>query len=210
MPHTVGLLIDALLALDRSRVRRILLEAGSPDGLEAAFEELMTTALEEIGAEWEKGRVALSQIYMAGRICEEAIDELLPPREGGRHGAPRLAIATFDDYHMLGKRLVYSMLRAAGYQVFDYGRAELESLLFRVREDRVDILLLSVLMLPAALHIADLRRRIDQAGLKLKVIVGGAPFRFDATLWREVGADAMGRTASDAITLVRRFSGGIA
>ena len=36
----------------------------------------------------------------------------------------------------------------------------------------------------------------------MRVIVGGAPFLFDDKLWREVGADAMGRNAAEAVTLV--------
>ena len=32
-------------------------------------------------------------------------------------------------------------------------------------------------------------------------------FIFDAELWREVGADAMGRSAADAVTIVERLMG---
>jgi len=37
------------------------------------------------------------------------------------------------------------------------------------------------------------------------LIVGGAPFRFDANLWKEVGADAMGKNASEAINIITHF-----
>jgi len=35
--------------------------------------------------------------------------------------------------------------------------------------------------------------------------VGGAPFIFDPNLWQEVGADAMGRNAADAIKLLQKY-----
>ena len=41
------------------------------------MEKLVVPALERIGAGWEQGRVALSQVYMSGRICEELVDTLL-------------------------------------------------------------------------------------------------------------------------------------
>jgi methanogenic corrinoid protein MtbC1 len=37
--------------------------------------------------------------------------------------------------------------------------------------------------------------------------VGGAPFLFDDQLWQEVGADAMGKSASDAVAIVERLMG---
>jgi methanogenic corrinoid protein MtbC1 len=42
----------------------------------------------------------------------------------------------------------------------------------------------------------------------VKLIVGGAPFRFDAHLWKAVGADAMCRTASDAVSVIEKIMDG--
>ena len=58
-------------------------------------------------------------------------------------------------------------------------------------------------MLPSALKIKELRAKLDVAGLAVKLVVGGAPFRFDPQLWREVGADACGQNALEAIEIVR-------
>jgi methanogenic corrinoid protein MtbC1 len=63
-------------------------------------------------------------------------------------------------------------------------------------------------MLPSALQVREVRAGLWAAGANVRVIVGGAPFRLDTQLWREVGADAMGRNAAEAIELVRRFTGG--
>ncbi len=43
----------------------------------------------------------------------------------------------------------------------------------------------------------------------VKIVVGGAPFRFDDQLWREVGADAMCRTASEAVDVIHEVMGGV-
>jgi methanogenic corrinoid protein MtbC1 len=208
MKEAIEAFKDALIALDRLAAQKVLQESIARLGLVPTLEELITAALSDIGRDWEAGALALSQIYMGGRICESLIDMFLPLGDPGRKSEPRLAIAVYEDYHMLGKRLVHSVLRSAGHDLRDYGRVDLESVLRLVEEDRIQLLFLSVLMLPSALHIGELRRRLDRAGLPVKLVVGGAPFCFDAVLWREVGADAMGRNASDAATILHGLTGG--
>lgn len=204
----VGEFEQALLTLDRLRARSVLVSA--PDAMTAiqVADRVAGPALERIGAGWEDGRVALSQVYMSGRICEELIAEILPPDSPDRRDRPKMAIAVLQDHHLLGKRIVYSALRAAGYEISDYGRVDVFDLVERIRADGVRILLISTLMLNSALRIKEVRRRLDQAGAEVKIIVGGAPFRFDTYLWRDVGADAMGYTATDAITLINQITGG--
>lgn len=208
MNEAVEAFKDALLTLDRFAAREVLHESIDRLGLVPTLEELITAALADIGRSWEEGELSLSQIYMSGCICESLIDIFLPLGDPGRKSEPRLAVAVYEDYHMLGRRLVYSVLRSAGYDLRDYGRVDLESALRLVKQDRIQILFLSALMLPSALHIGELRRRLDQAGLPVRIVVGGAPFRFDEGLWHEVGADAMGRTASDAVRIVHELTGG--
>jgi methanogenic corrinoid protein MtbC1 len=116
-----------------------------------------------------------------------------------------MAIAVLDDYHLLGKRMVYSVLRASGYALKDYGTVTADMLVRHVLRDRIAVLLISVLMLPSALHIKKLRADLHRAGCRPLIVVGGAPFRFDTDLWREVGADAMAGTASEAVTVVRKL-----
>ena len=64
-------------------------------------------------------------------------------------------------------------------------------------------------MLPAALRVREVISRLALLGSPPAMIVGGAPFRLDPGLWREVGADATGRNSAEAIELVDRFTGGV-
>ncbi len=208
MKEAIEAFKDALLALDQSHARQVLQESIDRLGLVPTLEELITAALADIGRGWEDGSLALSQIYMSGRICEGLIEQFLPLGDPGRKSEPRLAVAVYEDYHLLGKRLVHSVLRSAGHDLRDYGRVDLESALRLVEQDRIQVLFLSALMLPSALHLGELRRRLDRAGLPTRIVVGGAPFCFDAGLWKEVGADAMGRAASDATSVLHGLTGG--
>ena len=195
---------QALLLLDRDRAEKILTDAIKHGSHIEIAGHLISTSLKSIGEAWEEGRIALSQEYMSGVICEELIDKILPPTSSERISQPKMAIAVFEDYHMLGKRIVLSGLRASGYNLIDLGGGvTTEQVLEAVERENIKILLLSALMLPSALRIKELKQKLSETDVK--IIVGGAPFRFDEELWKEVGADAVGKDSSDAIEIVAKM-----
>jgi len=201
---------NALLSVDRIKAGRIVRDSCTPGSPLAGLETLIVPALEEIGRRWEKGEVALSQVYMSGRICEEIVDTMLPKEDPRRVDQPKMAIAVLEDHHTLGKRIVLSVLRAGGFGVEDFGAGiPVGRLADRVTGEHVRILLISTLMLPAALRTKEAIALIKKARPDTKIIVGGAPFNFDPGLWKEVGADAMGHNASDTLALVKRMAEGM-
>ena len=201
----IQLFQDALSSLDKVKADKIFDEALKDDPPIVVVEQIVVPALENIGQAWQEGALALSQIYMSGRFCEEMVERVLPPSDPDRKRQPRSAIVVLNDYHRLGKRIVYSVMRASGFELFDYGRMDVEELVKRIRTDNLRVLMISVLMLPSALQIRQLREALDTAGINIKILVGGAPFLFDSELWRDVGADAMGKSASDAIQIIETW-----
>lgn len=197
---------SALLSVDKTRAEEVLRAASTmfATPLEVA-EQCLAPVLEQMGEAWENGQLALSQIYMASRISEELVERILPPPREMRGAAPRIALALLEDHHMLGKRLVQSALRLAGIPVLDWQRVTVGGLVTCAVRERPDLILISTLMLRAALHVRDVRDGLDRAGLNIPIYVGGAPFRLDPLLWREVGASAMGANATEAIRLVLGF-----
>ena len=193
---------EALETLDRIGAESVAKEAQSELTPLQVVDQVVVPALEQIGLAWEKGDVALSQVYMSGRICEELVEQVLPPSDPDRKHQPRSAIVVLCDYHMLGKRIVYSQMRASGFELFDYGRMDVDELVERALADQIRVLLISVLMLPSALKVKQVCARLKAAGAPIRIAVGGAPFLFDDRLWQEVGADAMGHNAAEAVSLV--------
>jgi len=197
----------ALISLDRDTAQLIVKQAvlvGTP--IEIAG-ELISQTLKIIGDKWEEGTLSLSQVYMSGLICEQIIDQILPPSSPVRIDQPKMAIAVFEDFHLLGKRIIYSVLRASGFELMDLGGGMgIASLLEIIKKENIRVLLLSVLMLPSAIRIKELTKKLTGSGVK--IVVGGAPFRFDEQLWKEVGADAFGRDSSDAIDIVTKIMAG--
>jgi len=189
--------------MDEHRCRILLKPQSSQgDGLIPA-ENVVIPALESIGLAWEKGRISLSQVYMAGRICEKIIGELLNVDGPSLYDRPRLAIGVIGDYHALGKRMVLSTLRSSGYNLLDYGHGlKADDLVEKTLQDKVDILLLSCLMLTSALHVKDVVEGLEKAGSRTVVVVGGAPFRLAPLLQKEAGAHYMGRNSGEAARII--------
>lgn len=193
----------ALLQINRIKASEIFQECYTQINNFDLLENLTIKSLEKIGDGWENGTISLSQVYMSGIICEELIEKYLPIFEVKRKDVPKMAIAVLQDHHALGKRIVYSVLRAGGFELLDFGQGlSIDELVQKTIENNIKILLISTLMLPSALKVKEVKNRLNEQGFNTKIIVGGAPFRFDNELWKEVGADADGKNASNIINVV--------
>ena len=196
----------ALLSADKVTALKIFSELSINSNPVTVLEEIISPILYRIGEEWNKGNVSLAQVYMSGRICEDIVNTYLPVSFFSRDDRTNIAIAILNDYHVLGKRIVCTFLRSSGINLIDYGQAlSVQDLASNVIRDNINILLISVLMLRSALEVEKLRKKLNESGSTVKLIVGGAPFLFDTALWQQVGADAMGKNASDAVALVKKM-----
>lgn len=196
---------QALLSIDRVKAREILTSDVEQSHLFSVIEELVVPSLEQIGRQWEQGTIALSQVYMSGIIVEALIDEFLPPAHPDRIDQPAMAIAVLNDFHLLGKRIISSVLRASGYELLDFGRVTVDQLIQRTLQEKIQILLISTLMLPSALDVKAVIAGLREAGSSTRVIVGGAPFRLDASLYKEVDADGTAVHVRDIIGLITQL-----
>lgn len=194
---------NALFAMNGAAAEEALHKAKEQMPALQFIENYIVPPLQLIGDKWEKGDISLAQVYMAGKICEKLVDEILPPAHPSRKNQPKMGIAVLEDYHLLGKRIVYAILRASGYELLDYKHSiSVEQLVKNVIADKIDTLLISTLMLPSALRIKNVREELDKREIQIRIFVGGAPFIFDDNLWKEVGADAGSKNASDILQLI--------
>ncbi len=206
MQQIRGKFLESLLNLDQRSAMDIALKAVESQDGNKFIEGILTPSLNTIGEGWSSGEYALSQVYMSGRICEQIMETILPKEANIQKNYLRVAITTLNDFHVLGKRIVFSMLRAAGFHVEDFGRTSSQELVNKVLERKIDILLISTLMLNSAYEVKNVVNGLRMSQAQTKVVVGGAVFRLDQDLWKEVGADCMGKTASDAINIVADYN----
>jgi len=199
-------LLSSLLQVDRVAVRKLVVEAKEQFSLGTVIEELISPVMTNIGDQWATGTVSLSQLYMSGRLVEDLLVTLFPSTEIQFKKHPPIASAVLLDFHVLGKRIVDNSMRVAGYKVQDFGSGiTVDKLVQQTIENDIEVLLLSVLMLPSAFRVGDVKAKLQEAGKDVKICVGGAPFRFDKNLWKEVNADVMGESATDAVAIVQKL-----
>ncbi|WP_371806661.1 B12-binding domain-containing protein [Candidatus Lokiarchaeum ossiferum] len=200
-------LTQALINLDIDLVKNIFKASLSPNSSEfSGNERILIESQKRIGDLWETGDVALSQVYMAGMLCNDILDEFLPNNFTNQTKKGPIYVVVLEDYHFLGAKMLISILKLSGYNVIDYGiGVSVENLVQYVQRDRCEILMISTLMLHSALKIELLIKKLKELQLKTRVIVGGAPFNIDPKLWLKVGANATASTASKSIPIVERF-----
>jgi len=192
---------QALISLNQNNAEAIIKEALSANPAIDATGLLISHTLTNIGEAWGKGNVSLSQVYMSGLICERIIEKVLPASSFKFDTQPTMAIGVFEDYHLLGARIIFSTLRASGFNLINLGGGlTINALIDIINDQKIEILLLSVLMLPSALRIKKLIEKLNNH--HVKIVVGGAPFRLDQELWKETGAYAFGNDSADALKIV--------
>ncbi len=198
----------ALTTTDEPLVNSIIDEARSVISPLDCSEYLISPVLSRIGVGWQEGKISLSQVYLGSKMCEKALDRILPSTHQRRRTQPKMAIAVLEDYHNLGQKIVLSALRAGGFEILNYERQDVASLVSKAKEDGIEILLISTLMYRSALKVKDLRKEMEANSIRPVLLVGGAPFFFDKELWIRVGADDVGYDASSANSIIRAHSEG--
>lgn len=208
LSHYITEFEQALLDVDQTKAESIFKEATSNHDPFRIAEALVVPCLERLGERWSDGYLALAQVYMAGKISENLLENVLPKENPTKKNHGKIAIAVLEDHHLLGKRIIKSVILAHGYSLIDYGHGlSIEHLAHKLITDEIDVALISTLMYHSAIHIKKLIQIVRSSGLKTRFVVGGAPFNFNDTLWKEVGADAMGKNSADALAILDVYRG---
>ncbi|MFP4457846.1 MAG: B12-binding domain-containing protein [Clostridia bacterium] len=198
---------QALLEIDRIKAAEVFDKCFSKSQSFEEIEKLTIQSLERIGSGWEEGQLSLSQVYMSGVICERLIEKYLPEYSVADKSELKIAIGVLLDHHALGKRIVYSILRASGYHLEDFGQGlSVKEIVDKTIKEDIDMLLISTLMLNSALKVKQVVQMLREKGSEAKVIVGGAPFRLDSNLWQQVNADADGKSGVEVQKIINVFS----
>ncbi len=199
-------MINTDRAAAASLVEQAMAEGIPPDRV---ITDLLDPALTRLGRLWGQETVSLAQTFVAAKIAEDILLRCLPEvGAAAPHNDPVVLGNIEDDFHSLGRRIVGSFLRAAGWDVHDLGNDVLaEDFVNKAVEVGASVIGASAMMQTTALNIRKLRDRIDARGLngRLKLAVGGAVFNWRPDLVAEVGGDGTTTNASGADALLRRL-----
>ena len=169
--------------------------------------------VQEVGRLYQEGRYFLSDLVATADTMRSAMEIIQPELDKlafSQEAKGTIIIATVQgDIHDIGKTIVASMLRSAGFDVFDLGYdVPNDVILSTVEDENAEILALSALLTTTMSEQENLINLLKKAGLrnKVKVIVGGAPVSKE---WAEkIGADAYGENAIEAVEIVKSLMEG--
>jgi corrinoid protein of di/trimethylamine methyltransferase len=174
-----------------------------------AIEHGLVPGIRKAGEMWEQGDYFLPELVTAAQAMKSAMAVLRPAlaRSGADHSVGRVVIGTVQgDIHDIGKTLVATMLSANGFTVSDEGTGvSVQRFVERARELDADLVCASALLTTTMGQQRSLVEALRAAGLRAKVMVGGAPV---TQTWAEkIGADGHADNAIGAVLVARRLVG---
>ncbi|WP_319508685.1 B12-binding domain-containing protein [uncultured Methanolobus sp.] len=187
------------------KVAKEALEAGIDPA--EIIEEGFTAAMELVGERFAEGILFLPHVIAAVYAMQAAIDILLPEMEKmGSETKSRgtVVIGTIEgDIHSIGKDIVATALRIAGYNVVDLGSdVPIESYVEKAREVKADVVASSALMTITMINQMRIEEQLNEAGFRhnVKTMVGGAPVTQE---WADrIGADIYAENSGDAVNKI--------
>ena len=136
-----------------------------------------------------------------------AIEPKLSGLETKTHGSILVGVVA-GDMHDLGKSIVIAMLTGAGFKVVDLGvDVPAESFMEKIKEHKPDIIGVGCYMTTTMLCLKDVMKFLEENGLRdnVKVMIGGVPTTQQFA--DEIGADAWGKDALDAVDKAKKLMG---
>lgn len=198
-----GAIVDA----DEAKALSIITEA------ESGYHDLLDLLLsgfgagnEEIGKRFDRGVISLPELIFAAEVMKNVTNTILEKLNAdgskivpAKKGTVLLATVA-GDVHDIGKGIVASTLRTAGFEVIDLGcEVPVETIIEEARRYDADIIGTSALLTSTMIEQKNLEKLLVETGDKERFItmVGGAPC---TPRWaKKIGAAGYSEDAVDAV-----------
>jgi len=177
-----------------------------------AAEEGLGKGLKVVGDAFSRGEAFIPDLVLAGEAMtgSSKILEAEIERTGAKVRSSGVVVigTVAGDLHNIGKTLVSTLFKAAGFSVCDLGiDVPVEKFVNAVKENEPDILGLSSLLTTTIKEQKAVIDALKESGIrsKVKVMVGGGAVTQE---WADkIGADAYGEDAQDAVEKGKQLLG---
>ena len=153
-----------------------------------------------VGERFKKNEIFVPEMLVAGRAMKEALKTLEPLLvAAGVRPEHTAVIGTVEgDLHDIGKNLVAMMWKGSGIEVIDLGvNVPPAKFVEAIAQHKPDLVGLSALLTTVMPAMRTTVQTIRDAGLPVKILVGGAPITHEFAT--EIGADGYARDAGSAV-----------
>lgn len=166
----------------------------------------MTRGMEEVGKKFESGEFYVPDMLAAAEAADEAMKILEPhllKEDMDKRG--KFLMATVEgDLHDIGKNIVATMLKGAGFEVIDLGiDVPAEKIAETARDEKVNFIGLSALLTTTMGEMEKVVKKLKEEKIEAKVLLGGAPVTQEFA--KEIGADAYAHDGFEAVRLAREM-----
>jgi len=166
--------------------------------------------LDEVGRRFQEGEYFFPELLVSGAAMKTALARLKPElvKSSGAITGKYVIGTVRGDIHDIGKNIVIMMLEGNGWDVTDLGiDVPTDAFVKAVKEADCQILGMSALLTTTIPRLAETIEALRKEGLrdKVKVMVGGVSVTKEYAV--EIGADAYGEDAVDAVAEAKRLIG---
>jgi 5-methyltetrahydrofolate--homocysteine methyltransferase len=173
---------------------------------EKILNEGLIAGMDVIGERFKNNEVYIPEVLIAARAMKMAMAVLEPElAKAGVKPVGKLVIGTVQgDLHDIGKNLVAMMMKGAGFEVIDLGvDVASEKFIERAKATGAQLVGMSTLLTTTMPGMEKTLKAIKSAGLKAKVMIGGAPVT--QSYADKIGADGYAPDAASAVDLAKRL-----
>lgn len=160
--------------------------------------------------------VSAFQVLAAAKIAEDAIKLIKPLLEKelkekgiSKQGVEKIILGNIlQDHHALGKEIIKTVLVANGYEVIDLGVSVPASKFVETAiKEGGKWIYVSGMMYNTVLGMEKVKEELEKRGITdIKIVVGGAPFKFHVELYKKVRADYVATDALEALEIIAKNS----
>ena len=162
--------------------------------------EGLISGMSIVGDKYESGEFFLPEMVIAATAMKEGLKVLGPLLlQSDIRTAGTVVMGTAKgDIHDIGKTIVGTMLEGAGFMVTDIGvDVDPDKFVEAAKENNADLIGVSALLTTTMMGMEDVVKAVKGAGLKAKVMIGGASVTQEFA--DKIGADGYAPDAPSAV-----------
>jgi 5-methyltetrahydrofolate--homocysteine methyltransferase len=165
-------------------------------------------AMETIGRKYEENEYFLAELLLSGQVVSNALKLLEPHlKNQGAKTAGKIVFGTVEgDLHDLGKTIVITLLKSAGFEVYDLGvDVPPQRFIQEIKRVKPDIVAMSALLTTTMDGIESTIDELQRARVRksVKIIIGGRPLTKEFA--KKAGADAYGEDAFVGVEICKKW-----